>query len=74
MRENLLQALLEDPERNAPRGTVSRTSREQYIARVTAGGMPVPLTRPPISPWVNGQTVSRCSRPVSDCAASGNAS
>jgi predicted AAA+ superfamily ATPase len=45
-RENLLQALLDDPEGAAPRGTVSTTSREQYLARVTAGGMPVPLSRP----------------------------
>ncbi|HXB64966.1 MAG TPA: DUF4143 domain-containing protein, partial [Solirubrobacteraceae bacterium] len=28
-----------------PRGAVSRTTREQYIARATAGGMPIPLSR-----------------------------
>lgn len=44
-RENLLEALLDDPERHAPRGTVSRTSREEYIERIVAGGMPVPLGR-----------------------------
>jgi predicted AAA+ superfamily ATPase len=43
--ENLLEALLDDPERHTPRGTVSDTSREEYIARIVAGGMPVPLGR-----------------------------
>lgn len=44
-RENLLAALLDDPAGAAPHGTVSTTSRKEYIARVTAGGMPIPLTR-----------------------------
>jgi predicted AAA+ superfamily ATPase len=44
-RENLLEALLDDPERHAPRGTVSDTSRDEYIERIVAGGMPVPLGR-----------------------------
>jgi len=48
-RENLLEALLDDPERNAPRGAVSGTGREEYIERITAGGMPVPLTRPTVA-------------------------
>ncbi len=45
VRENLIEALLADPEGALPRGTVSRTTREQYIARATAGGMPIPLAR-----------------------------
>jgi uncharacterized protein len=45
VRENLLQALLEDPEAAAPRGTVSSTTRQEYVARVAAGGMPIPLRR-----------------------------
>lgn len=47
-RENLLEALLEDPY-CAPRGTVSNTSRQEYVARVTAGGMPIPLARSTIT-------------------------
>lgn len=43
--ENLLEALLEDPEGSAPRGTVSTASRQEYIERVTAGGMPIALSR-----------------------------
>ncbi|HWY18202.1 MAG TPA: ATP-binding protein [Solirubrobacteraceae bacterium] len=45
VRENLLAALLDDPVDAVPRGTVSGTSREEYIARITAGGMPIPLAR-----------------------------
>lgn len=45
VRENLLEALLEDPAGALSRGAVSRTTREQYIARATAGGMPIPLAR-----------------------------
>ncbi len=45
VRENLLAALIDDPAGAAPHGTVSASTREEYIARVTAGGMPIPLTR-----------------------------
>jgi predicted AAA+ superfamily ATPase len=45
VRENLLAALIDDPAGAAPHGTISASTREQYIARVTAGGMPIPLTR-----------------------------
>jgi hypothetical protein len=45
VRENLLAALLDDPTGSAPHGTVSATSREEYVARITAGGMPIPLAR-----------------------------
>jgi uncharacterized protein len=45
VQENLLAALLDDPVGAAPRGTVTAATREEYIARVTAGGMPVPLAR-----------------------------
>ncbi len=45
VRENLLQALLEDPEGATPRGTVSSATRQQYVERVAAGGMPIPLAR-----------------------------
>jgi predicted AAA+ superfamily ATPase len=45
VRENLLAALVDDPINAAPRGTVSATSREEYIARTAAGGMPIPLAR-----------------------------
>lgn len=45
VRENLLEALLADPGGALPRGAVSRTTRQQYIARATAGGMPIPLAR-----------------------------
>jgi uncharacterized protein len=45
VRENLVQALLADPDGALPRGTVSRATREQYVARATAGGMPIPLSR-----------------------------
>jgi predicted AAA+ superfamily ATPase len=44
-RENLLAAIIDDPAGAAPHGTVSATSREEYIVRVTAGGMPIPLRR-----------------------------
>lgn len=44
-RENLLAALIDDPVGGAPRGTVAATPREEYIARVTAGGMPIALGR-----------------------------
>jgi predicted AAA+ superfamily ATPase len=43
--ENLLEALLEDPMNAIPRGATSETTRQEYIARVTAGGMPIPLSR-----------------------------
>jgi uncharacterized protein len=43
--ENLLAALLHDPADAAPHGTVSHTSRDQYMARAAAGGMPIPLAR-----------------------------
>ena len=45
VRENLLAALIDDPAGAAPHGTVSASTREEYIARITAGGMPIPLTR-----------------------------
>jgi uncharacterized protein len=45
VRENLVESLLEDPVGALPRGAVSETTREQYIARATAGGMPIPLAR-----------------------------
>jgi len=45
VRENLLAALVDDPINAAPRGTVSATSRQEYIARTAAGGMPIPLAR-----------------------------
>jgi predicted AAA+ superfamily ATPase len=44
-RENLLEALLEDPDTILPRGEVSSTSRQEYIERIVAGGMPIPLSR-----------------------------
>jgi len=44
VRENLLAALLEDPGA-VPRGKVSATSKEEYIARILAGGMPIALAR-----------------------------
>ncbi len=44
-RNNLLASLIDDATSAAPRGIVSSTSREEYIARVTAGGMPIPLAR-----------------------------
>jgi uncharacterized protein len=45
VRENLLEALLHDPEGEILRGATSSTTREEYIARVIAGGMPMPLRR-----------------------------
>jgi len=45
VRENLVQALLADPAGALPSGAVSSTTREQYVARATAGGMPIPLAR-----------------------------
>jgi uncharacterized protein len=45
VRENLVAALLDEPDAALPRGIVSPTTREQYIARATAGGMPIPLAR-----------------------------
>lgn len=43
--ENLLEALLDDPKGAVPRGAISQTTRQEYIARIAAGGMPIPLTR-----------------------------
>jgi uncharacterized protein len=40
-----LEALLRDPERAVQRGSSSSATKEQYIARVVAGGMPIPLAR-----------------------------
>jgi predicted AAA+ superfamily ATPase len=45
VRENLLAALIDDPAGAAPHGTVSASTREEYIARITTGGMPIPLAR-----------------------------
>lgn len=45
VRENLLEALLQDPEGAIPRGARSSTTRDEYFARVTTGGMPIPLRR-----------------------------
>jgi uncharacterized protein len=45
VQENLLATLLDDPVGAAPRGIVSATTREEYITRVAAGGMPIPLAR-----------------------------
>lgn len=45
VRENLLAALLDDPMGAAPRGAVSRMKREEYVARITAGGMPIAAAR-----------------------------
>lgn len=45
VRENLLEALLDDPPSAIPRGATSNTTRQDYVARVTAGGMPIPLAR-----------------------------
>jgi hypothetical protein len=44
-RESLLGALMDDPESAIQRGSVSSTTRAQYIERVVAGGMPIPLAR-----------------------------
>jgi predicted AAA+ superfamily ATPase len=44
-RRSLLDALLEDPIGTIQRGSVSRTTKAQYAARVVAGGMPIPLAR-----------------------------
>jgi predicted AAA+ superfamily ATPase len=44
-RENLLQKLLSDPATTVHRDGLSETSREEYIARITVGGMPIPLAR-----------------------------
>ncbi|MGH2834782.1 MAG: ATP-binding protein [Solirubrobacteraceae bacterium] len=41
----LLEGLLSDPETYAPRGIVSDSTREHYVARIVAGGMPVALAR-----------------------------
>jgi predicted AAA+ superfamily ATPase len=43
--ENLLEALLDDPTGAALHGTVSAMSRAEYVARITAGGMPIPVAR-----------------------------
>jgi predicted AAA+ superfamily ATPase len=45
VRENLLAALLDDPVGAVPRGMVSATSKEEYVARIVAGGMPIALAR-----------------------------
>jgi uncharacterized protein len=45
VRENLLATLLEDPLAAIPHGTVSSLQREDYIVRVTRGGMPLALAR-----------------------------
>lgn len=44
-RGSLLQALLDDPMGAVSGGAVSDTSRESYVARIAAGGMPVALSR-----------------------------
>ncbi|MHB1538435.1 MAG: ATP-binding protein [Solirubrobacteraceae bacterium] len=41
---NLLDALLSDPQ-GVRRGETSSTSRQEYIERALAGGMPIPLSR-----------------------------
>jgi uncharacterized protein len=43
-RNDLLASLIDDAS-STPRGVVSKTSREEYIERITAGGMPIPLAR-----------------------------
>lgn len=45
-RTSLLSELIEDPQAATRRHTMSRTTREEYIARIVAGGMPIPLSRP----------------------------
>ncbi len=45
VQESLLQALLDDPMGAAPGGMVSDARREDYVARITAGGMPIALSR-----------------------------
>jgi predicted AAA+ superfamily ATPase len=44
-RNDLLASLIDDASSAAPRGVVSKTSRAEYIERITAGGMPIPLAR-----------------------------
>jgi predicted AAA+ superfamily ATPase len=41
----LLGALMRDPEHAVRRGRASSTTKSQYIERVVAGGMPIPLGR-----------------------------
>ena len=43
--EGLLGALMGDPDDAIQRGGVSSTTKAQYVARVVAGGMPIPLAR-----------------------------
>lgn len=43
--ERLLTALMNDPERAIQRGRASSTTKAEYIARIVAGGMPIPLAR-----------------------------
>jgi len=45
-RTSLLSALIDDPDALVRQSGQSETTREQYIARIVAGGMPIPLSRP----------------------------
>jgi len=45
VKENLLAALVDDPVDAAPRGNISAAGKDEYVTRVSAGGMPIPLTR-----------------------------
>jgi uncharacterized protein len=44
-REHLLERLLSEPAEAVRVAGVSRTGREEYVARILAGGMPIPLSR-----------------------------
>lgn len=46
-RENFIERLLDDPGHVIAQATDSRTTRDEYIERVTAGGFPLALARRP---------------------------
>ncbi|MHB1854940.1 MAG: ATP-binding protein [Acidimicrobiales bacterium] len=48
-RENLLEVLLDNPQA-VPAGWTSNLEKADYIARIVAGGMPIPLAREPGAP------------------------
>ena len=68
VRENLVELLFEDPIRVLTQAGTAQITRSQYIERITAGGFPLALARPPAirGRWFDDYVISTLERDVKE--------
>jgi len=68
VRENLVELLFEDPTRVVTQAGTAQITRSQYIERITAGGFPLALARPPAirGRWFDDYVISTLERDVKE--------